>query len=94
MDVHNTVKQFYEKQGYSYNRAFIGHSIGIGCHETPFLGPAHGDWVLESNMFFEVEPSMQIGEVRIHTEDAFIVGKDGARNVSDYRKVSELQVIK
>lgn len=94
MDVHNTVKRFYESQGYPYKRAFIGHSIGIGCHELPFLGPSHGDWVLESDMFFEVEPSVVIGDARIHTEDAFIVGKDGARNVSEYRKISELQVIK
>jgi Xaa-Pro aminopeptidase len=94
MDVHNAVKRIYESKGYPYTRAFIGHAIGIGCHELPFLGPSHGDWILESAMFFEVEPSMAIGHTRVHTEDAFIVGKGPAKNVSQYRDISNMQVIK
>jgi Xaa-Pro aminopeptidase len=43
MDVHHAVKDFYESRGHPYGRAFIGHGIGIGCHEYPFLGPSHGD---------------------------------------------------
>jgi len=94
MDVHNAVKRFYESQGYPYTRAFIGHSIGIGCHEYPFLGPSHGDWVLEEGMFFEVEPGQTIGHAKVHTEDAFIVQRSGSKNVSEYRDISNLQVIK
>ena len=94
MDVHNAVKDFYESKGYEYHRAFIGHSIGIGVHEIPFLGPSHGDWTLERGMFFEVEPSHTIGHARVHTEDAFVLTKDGAKNVSEYRDISELQVIR
>ena len=94
MDVHNAVKQFYESKGYQYNKAFIGHSLGIGCHEFPFLGPSHGEWVLEQRMFFQIEPSLTIGHVRVHTEDSFIVTKGTARNVSEYRNISELQIIK
>ena len=95
MDVHDTVKEYYESKGHEYNRAFIGHALGIGCHEYPFLGPSHADWVLEPGMFFQVEPSLTLGHARVHTEDSFIVGsKDGARNVSEYRDVSELQRIR
>jgi Xaa-Pro aminopeptidase len=94
IDVHNAVKEYYESQGLPYNRAFIGHSIGIGCHEYPFLGPAHGNWELKEGMFFEVEPSCTIGQARIHTEDAFIVTKNGGENVSQYWDISNLQVIK
>jgi Xaa-Pro aminopeptidase len=94
IDVHNAVKRFYESKGYPYSRAFIGHGIGIGCHEIPFLGPSHGDWLLESGMFFEVEPSITIGNAHIHTEDSFIVGKGAAKNVSLYRDISELQIIR
>ena len=94
MDVHNSVKRFYESKGYPYVWAFIGHSIGIGCHEYPFLGPSHGTWVLESGMFFEVEPMVTMGRARVHTEDSFIVGTGPARNVSQYRDISELQVIR
>ncbi|RLI32595.1 hypothetical protein DRO56_03275 [Candidatus Bathyarchaeota archaeon] len=94
MDVHNAVKEFYESRGYRYRRPFIGHGLGIGCHEPPFLGPSHGDWVLEPGMFFQVEPSLVLGRAWIHTEDSFIVARGGARNVSEYRDISELQVIR
>ncbi|GAG60858.1 unnamed protein product, partial [marine sediment metagenome] len=95
IDVNNAVKQFYENKGHEYTRAFIGHSIGIGCHELPFLGPSDGDWILEPGMFFQVEPSMRIGNARVHTEDSFLVKTQGpAKNVSEYRDITELQVIK
>jgi Xaa-Pro aminopeptidase len=95
MDVHNAVKEFYNSKGYEYNRAFIGHAIGIGVHEWPFLGPAHGDWVLKPGMFFQVEPGMLLGDAKIHTEDSFVVKPKGpAENVSLYRDVTELQVIR
>jgi Xaa-Pro aminopeptidase len=94
IDVHNTVKEFYESKVHVYNRAFIGHGMGIGCHEYPFLGPSHGDWVLEAGMFFQVEPSTTLGKSRIHTEDSFIVRHGGGENVSLYRDISELQVIR
>jgi Xaa-Pro aminopeptidase len=94
MDVHDAVKGFYESRGYTYGRAFIGHGIGIGCHEYPFLGPSHGDWVLEPGMFFQVEPGLTLDHARVHTEDSFVVTEKGARNVSLYRDVSELQRIR
>jgi Xaa-Pro aminopeptidase len=94
IEVHDAVKKFYESEGFNYTRAFIGHSLGIGCHELPFLGPSHGDWILEPNMFFQVEPSLTIKHTRVHTEDSFIVTDSGAKNVSDYRDTTELQVIK
>jgi len=95
INVHNAVKRFYESKGYEYSRAFIGHSIGIGCHELPFLGSVNGDWVLEPGMFFQVEPGMSIGDAKVHTEDSFIVTKRGpAKNVSEYRDITNLQVIK
>ncbi len=94
MDVHEAVKEYYESRGYEYSRAFIGHGIGIGCHEYPFLGPSHGEWVLEPGMFFQVEPSLTLGHARVHTEDSFVVTGDGAKNVSLYRDVSELQRIR
>ncbi len=94
IDVHKAAKRFYESEGFAYNRAFIGHSLGIGCHEFPFLGPAHGDWVLESGMFFQVEPRVTIGQATVHTEDSFIISGSEAKNVSEYRDVSQLQIIK
>ena len=94
LEVHNAVKGYYETQGYKYNRAFIGHGLGIGCHEYPFLGLSHSDWVLEEGMFFQVEPSMAMNHARVHTEDSFVVTKKGGQNVSEYRDISDLQVIR
>jgi Xaa-Pro dipeptidase len=94
IDVHETVKSFYESKGHSYDRAFIGHGIGIGCHEAPFLGPSHGDWTLEDQMFFQIEPSITIGDIRIHTEDSFIVSIGRSEIASEYLDISELQIIK
>jgi len=93
LDVYEATRQFYESRGHPFKNAFVGHSIGIGCHELPFLGPSHGNWILTPGMFFEVEPSITIGPIRVHTEDAFMLGKGGAKNVSRYRDVSQLQSI-
>lgn len=94
IDVHHAAKQCYNAAGFSYNRAFIGHGLGIGCHEPPFLGPSHADWTLKTGMFFQIEPSIAFRHVRAHTEDSFVVLDKGAKNVSKYRDSSELQLIK
>jgi Xaa-Pro aminopeptidase len=94
IEVHQAAKRFYESEGLTYNKAFIGHSLGIGCHEFPFLGPTHGDWVLESCMFFQIEPRVTLGNLTVHTEDSFIVTSAEAKNVSEYQDVTELQIIK
>ncbi|OGD58989.1 hypothetical protein A3K78_10805 [Candidatus Bathyarchaeota archaeon RBG_13_52_12] len=92
--VHQAVKAFYEAHGHPYTRAFIGHAIGIGCHEPPFLGPSHGEWVIEPGMFLQVEPSHAAHGTRIHTEDSIAITGKGPRNVSEYRPIEELQIIK
>jgi Xaa-Pro aminopeptidase len=92
--VHEAVKEFYESRGHPYRRAFIGHGLGIGCHEYPFLGPSHGDWILEPGMFFQVEPSAVIDHARVHTEDSYVVTATGSENVSECREIGELQIIR
>jgi len=92
--VHQTVKQFYEAHGHPYTRPFIGHAIGIGCHEPPFLGPSHHDWTIQPGMFLQVEPSHTAQGTRIHTEDSIAITSRGPRNVSEYRPIEELQIIK
>jgi Xaa-Pro aminopeptidase len=93
-NVYEATRRFYESKGQSYKDAFIGHSIGIGCHEIPFLGPSHGNWLLRSGMFFEIEPSITIGQTRVHTEDSFIVGSSSSRIVSEFTDISRLQIIR
>jgi hypothetical protein len=45
-------------------------------------------------MFFQVEPSLALQDIRVHTEDSFIINNGAAKNVSEYRDVSELQTIR
>lgn len=94
MEVHEAAREFYESRGVAYGRAFIGHGIGLGCHEAPFLGPSHGGWLLEPGMVFEVEPSVTFGRARMHTEDTFLVTENGPEILSDYRDTTEIQVIR
>lgn len=95
LDVHKTTKSSYESQGFRYPRVFIGHGAGIGGHEVPMLGEAHGDWVLKPGMFFQLEPSLPMGDFRVHTEDSFIVRKKGsAECVSQYVEITGPQVIR
>lgn len=95
-EVHEAAKRSYESHGFKYPRFFIGHSTGLRGHETPFLGPFHGDWVLEPNMCFQLEPShVASNEIRVHYEDSFVVQEEGpARNVSEYRSSWELPIVR
>jgi hypothetical protein len=45
-------------------------------------------------MFFQVEPSVVMDHARVHTEDSFVVTDTGSENVSEYRDVGELQIIR
>ena len=45
-------------------------------------------------MFFQIEPSIAMGHARVHTEDSIVISGNGCRNVSEYRDVIELQVIR
>ncbi len=94
MDIHNVAKKTQEDAGLEYRRAFVGHSIGVGIHEIPFVGPAFGDWELEPNMIFEIEPSAMIGDARVHTEDTILITNGKAKNLSQYIDTSEIQIIK
>lgn len=94
LDIHEVTERFYEDGGHRYNRAFIGHGLGIGCHEYPFLGPSHGDWFIEPGMFFQVEPSIVMDGTRVHTENSYLVTQSGGENVSEYLDLTNLQVIR
>lgn len=94
LDVHHAAKASYASQGFRYPRLFIGHSLGIGLHETPMLGEAHGAWRLQPGMFFQVEPDLAEWGFRVHTEDSFIVRADApAQIVSEYKTITDPQII-
>ena len=94
--VHDAAKRSYESHGFKYPRFFIGHSIGLNGHEVPFLAPFHGDWILEPDMVFQLEPShVASDKIRVHYEDSFVIQEKGsAVNVSEYVDSWELLTIK
>jgi Xaa-Pro aminopeptidase len=65
---------------------FIGHGIGIGANEPPYIGeslPGAETVVLERGMTFAVEPLIWIGGIRggggVRLEDTIMVDDDGGR---------------
>jgi Xaa-Pro dipeptidase len=95
-EVNQAAKESYESHGGKYPRYFIGHSSGLGVHEHPYIAPFDGEWILEPNMFFQLEPSHVVSDkIRVHYEDGFIIQQSGpAKNISEYRSSRELLIIK
>ncbi len=100
MEVHNAAKKFYEDRGVEYRlvedqgRDFIAHGLGLAVHEAPFIGPSHGDWVIEPGMIIAIEPRVTFGKARVHYEDMFLVTPNGSMNISVWKNFSNMMVIK
>ncbi len=62
---------------------FLGHGLGLGLHEGPFID-AHTDVTLEPGMVFAIEPVHFVPhEVGYHLEDVLIVTPTGHEVVTD-----------
>ncbi len=62
----------------------IGHGIGIGNHEEPYLR-FDSDLVLEEGMVFSIEPGIYIPELGgFRHSDTVILTKDGNQLITDY----------
>lgn len=78
------------KAGYAeYAIHRIGHGIGIGCHEEPYLR-FDSDLVLEEGMVFSVEPGIYIpGIGGFRHSDTVILTKDGSQLITEYPRELE-----
>lgn len=74
----------FERLGLSFKMSHIGHSLGIGLHESPMLKP-QDDTELAPGMVLAVEPMHfePTGE-RYHVEDLVEVTPNGHRVVSRF----------
>lgn len=63
----------------------LGHGIGLGLHEEPFI-IARSETVLQPGMAFSIEPGIYIpGKWGIRIEDIVVLEDDGARRLNTAR---------
>jgi Xaa-Pro aminopeptidase len=98
-DVHRTVQEYFERQGYRTGRrngrmqGFFhgtGHGVGLDIHEAPRVGP-NSAGVLQAGQVVTVEPGLYypgIGGVRL--EDMALVTRAAPRNLTRFEKVLEI----
>jgi Xaa-Pro dipeptidase len=60
---------------------FLGHGLGLGLHEDPFIA-ADVTAPLEQGMVLAVEPIFREGEIGYHFEDDVLVTSDGMENLT------------
>jgi len=99
MDVHRTVREFFDRQGYRTGRRAgrmqgffhgTGHGLGLEIHEAPRMG-ASSTGVLKPGHVVTVEPGLYypgIGGVRL--EDVALVTGAAPRNLTRFEKVLEI----
>ncbi len=87
-DVARAVRQVAGTRGFGDNfiSLFIGHGVGIGANEPPYIGedlPGAETVVLQEGMTFAVEPLIWVPGVRggagVRLEDTILVTADGGR---------------
>ena len=98
-DVHRTVQEFFQQQGYRTGRRAgrmqgffhgTGHGLGLEIHEPPRTGDK-SPGRLKAGQVVTVEPGLYypgIGGVRI--EDVAVVTEGKARNLTRFEKVLEI----
>jgi Xaa-Pro aminopeptidase len=93
-DVADAVRDVASRHGLGGNfiSLFIGHGIGIGSNEPPYIGealPGAETVVLEDGMTFAVEPLIWVPGVRggggVRLEDTVLVTPDGGRPLTRTR---------
>jgi methionyl aminopeptidase len=71
-DISQAIQSHVETHGYSIVREMVGHGIGTELHEPPEV-PNYGrrktGMKLQTGMVMAIEPMVNLGKRRIHTED-------------------------
>ena len=98
-EIHQTVQQFFEREGYKSGRqnrrlsGFFhgtGHGVGLEIHEAPRLS-ADSDDVLRRGHVITVEPGLYYSDVGgVRLEDMALIRHQHARNLTEFDKVLEL----
>ncbi len=86
-DVDRAARKTIQDGGYGqYFPPFLGHGIGVACHEPPFITPTSDDRLRES-FVHTIEPGIakeHVGGLRI--EDVVLDTKDGGMSISTFHR--------
>lgn len=83
-------REVYEELGLEYKWAILGHSLGLGLHESPQIYP----WVetpIEAGMVMMIETGYNdFPNDSVHVEDLIHVTEDGAHYLTDADRHQEI----
>jgi Xaa-Pro aminopeptidase len=71
----------FERRGLAPAIRFLGHGLGLGLHEEPYIA-AHADTLLQPGMVFAIEPIAVDEGNGYHLEDILLVTEDGHENLT------------
>jgi Xaa-Pro dipeptidase len=82
-ELYETCRREFEQRSLPFSMPHVGHGLGVGLHEAPFLHPGN-DTPLEPGMVMAIEPLTVMADRReaYHTEDLVLVTEDGHRLLS------------
>ena len=83
-------REAYRDLGLDYRWSILGHGIGTGTHETPQLYPWNEEPVLEGMTMMIETGYHDAPNDSYHVEDLILVGKTGARYLTDTSRHAQL----
>lgn len=90
-DLHEMCLSLFTKHGLIFAYTITGHSIGLGQHDCPIIGP-NEDIVLEENMVLNFEPAHRNLGAIMHIEDTILVTPEGGKIFSRSGDWSKLKI--
>jgi Xaa-Pro aminopeptidase len=91
-DLYWLCREAFEKRDMTLSLSHIGHSVGLGLHESPMICPKD-DTNLKEGMMLNLEPAVRDETGTYHVEDLVEITATGGRVLSRWADWSELLVV-
>ncbi|MFC4358512.1 M24 family metallopeptidase [Halobium salinum] len=103
--VDEVVREYFEEQGVAnLARHHVGHNIGLGAHEPPYLDRGWGEHceafgdpaeaVIEPGHVYTIEPGLYTDEAGYRHSDTVAVTEDGVERLTHYPRDLQSNVIR